>query len=90
MLKGVSFLPRPKSGVPAATNHDYEAEEKQLAAIVQPYAQMPYERISGRQYSEMRSGLGKPAFHGGAGGEVEDGPPPDLFCDADGCEVPVK
>ena len=40
MLKGVSFLPRPKSGVPTSNNHDYEAEEKLLAAIVQPYAQV--------------------------------------------------
>ena len=42
MLKGVSFLPRPRSGVPLAVSNEaeLEREEKALAAIVQPYPQV--------------------------------------------------
>jgi len=91
MLKGISFLPRPTSGVPTSNNHDYEAEEKLLAAIVQPYAQMPYERISGRQYEQLRDGLSAPAFHQHLRAQQGQQPsPPDLFCDSDRCEVPLK
>ena len=91
MLKGVSFLPRPTSGVPILDDHDCEAEERLLAQIDQPYAQMPYERVSRRQYEALMSGIKAPMYHDlavpdalGEGGEhVQYGP--DAFCDAEAC-----
>ena len=40
MLKGVSFLPRPNSGLPASGEHACEEEEALLAAVVHPYPQV--------------------------------------------------
>ena len=89
MLKGVSFLPRPNSLVSDVSNDDYAVEESQLAAVVQPYAQMPYERISGRQYRELVGHLRAPVFfHEFAETfENEDNPTAPLFCENDRCSV---
>jgi hypothetical protein len=87
MLKGISFLPRVKSGV-SADPSDYVEEELQLAGIPSPYPQMPYQRISGRQYRQIRSTLSKPNF--GAANQPLHRPErafaPDSFCDSDRCE----
>lgn len=97
MLKGISFLPRPKSVVVysegGSLDDKEEEEERQLAAIEQPYPQMPYERISRREYHRLSSNLSALQFHMKAhtdgaregGATADQSAPPDAFCDSDRC-----
>jgi ribonucleoside-triphosphate reductase (thioredoxin) len=82
MLKGISFLPR-------VTNKQLRAgDDETLIDVKHPYPQMPYERITKSQYETKMKSLKPFSLRGMRG--VLDREMPDLFCENDRCDIPVK
>lgn len=101
MLKGISFLPRPinhkllisscpQENSGSSVNNDITSvvDDQEDNVTEHPYPQMPYERITKSQYEAKIAMLSPFSLRGMKG--VSDREMPDLFCENDRCDVPVK